>query len=39
MLLPRFDGDEDALVVTGGMVRIEPPKGLVTGDNYTANEE
>lgn len=39
MALPRFDDDENALVVTGGMVWIEPPEGLVTGDNYTANEE
>lgn len=40
MVLPRFDeDDDDAQVVTGGMVWIEPPDGLVSGDSYTASGE
>lgn len=40
MTLPRFDeDDEDVKVVTGGMVWVEPPEGLVSGDDYAANDE
>lgn len=40
MMLPRYsEGDEDVKVVTGGMVWVEPPKDLVSGDDYTANDE
>lgn len=40
MTLPRYsEDDEDTKVVTGGMVWVEPPEGLVSGDDYVANEE
>lgn len=39
MTKPSSTDGADRQVLTGGMVRIEPPDGLVTGDSYTANEE
>jgi len=39
MTVPKSPNGPDQSVVTGGMVWIEPPDGLVTTDNYTANED